>query len=478
MIALYIVLAILAVLVAVIFIRTLLFVPKKTEALDVYPVTFDREKAAASLSEMIKCKTVSDKNPENEDEGEFEKFKMLLPTLFPLLHEKCEFSSPNKRALLYRWQGKSEKNPTVLMAHYDVVSADEEKWERPAFSGEVEGGFVYGRGTLDTKGTLNGILFAAESLMKEGFVPENDIYFAFAGDEEISGEGANSIVRYITGKGIEPALVVDEGGAIISDLFPGVSEKCAVVGIAEKGMLNVEYSVNGGGGHASAPPRVTPAGILARAVLRVEGKPFPFRLTLPVKEMINTLGRKSTFFYRLIFSNMWFFAPILNFIAKRSGGQTNAMFRTTLAFTEMEGSHGLNVIPPRARMTSNLRIMPGESMESALLRIKRTVNDGRIEIKALGGQEPSAVSSLACEAYRRVEKAIKESFGGLTVSPYLMPACSDSRHWSRVSDKVYRFSPYSLTKEENAGVHGNNERISIDNVSSIVEFYYRLMKKS
>lgn len=478
MIALYLVLAVFAVLIAVIFIRTLLFVSKKEDAVDSYPVSFDTEKAAAALSEMIKCKTVSDKNSDNEDDAEFEKFKNLLPTLFPVLHEKCEFSSPDKRALLYRWQGRSEENPTVLMAHYDVVSADEDKWERPAFSGDVEGGFVYGRGTLDTKGTLNGILFAAEKLIKEGFVPKNDVYFAFAGDEEISGEGANSIVNYISSKGIEPGLVVDEGGAIISDLFPGVSEPCAVVGIAEKGMLNVEYSVNGTGGHASAPPRVTPAGILSRAVLRLEAKPFPFRVTLPVKEMFNTLGRKSTFPYRLIFANLWCFAPLLDFIAKRSGGQTNAMVRTTLAFTEMEGSHGLNVIPPSARMTSNLRIMPGESTESALLRIKRTVNDKRIEIKSLGGQEPSRVSSLDCEAYRRVEKTIKESFGGLTVSPYLMPACSDSRHWSRVSDKVYRFSPYALTKEENAGVHGNNERISLENLASIVEFYYRLMKKS
>ena len=481
MIGLYIFLGILALLIglfAVIIVRTIRFVPERVEREAPAPVSYDGEKAVCDLSEMIRCKTVSNIDESLDDEAEFEKFKALLPRLFPKVHEVCELIPVNKRALLFKWRGESDESPTVLMAHYDVVSVVDELWDKPAFDGIVEDGIIWGRGVIDTKGSLNAILQAAEQLISEGFVPSSDIYFAFGGNEEVNGDGAPAIVNLFKEKGIVPGMVLDEGGAVVNGVFPGVSAPCAVVGIAEKGMLNVSYEVNGGGGHSSAPLPNTPIDRLSKACVRLGKSPFKFTLTEPTRQMFDTLGRHSTFVYRMIFANLWCFAPILNLITRLSGGQINAIARTTLAFTQMEGSKGINVIPPYAKMASNSRILPGETMDSVLEKIKKTVNDGKINISIINGMNPSVISRTDCEGFERVKAAVADTWQEAIVSPFLMTACSDSRHWGVISDKVYRFSPFTLSKEEQATIHGNNERATVKAIQQAVEFYIRLIKMS
>lgn len=476
--ALIAVLSLLALLAAVLIIRALCFKPKNTESIDAPSVFVNAEKAVSDLAEMIRCKTVSDRNRDDEDEAEFEKFKSLLPSLFPSVYRECENIELGKRAILLRWRGCSADAPTVLMAHYDVVSADGKKWQKPPFEGIIENGVLWGRGALDTKVTLNGILQAAEALIKEGFVPKNDIYFAFAGDEEINGHAASDIVELFAARGITPSLVCDEGGAVVENMFPGVSRPCALIGIAEKGMLNVEYSVSGGGGHSSSPSSVTPIGRLSRACVTLEKKPFKFRITPAAAQMFDTLGRHSTFVYKLIFANLWFFSPLLNLITRKNGGELNAIVRTTVAFTQMQGSRGLNVIPPYAKMTSNLRLLPGDTKESALKRIRSLIKDEKVRVAEIDGMEPTPVSDTSCEGYKRLGAAVAESWNGAIVSPYLMFACSDSRHWGRISDRVYRFSAMQLSPEERSTIHGNDERVPFGTVAKSVEFYIRLIKKS
>lgn len=468
----------LIVLVFVLVLRALLFVPKKTERAKAAPVFVNSEKAVSDLAEMIRCKTVSDNDKTKEDDGEFAKFEALLPTLFPGVYEKCVFEKPSERSLLFKWEGKKQDSPTVLMSHYDVVSVVEEDWEKQPFDGIQENGVLWGRGTLDTKGTLNGILQAAEMLISEGFVPENDIYFAFGGDEEINGHGAVAIVELFEKRGITPGIVVDEGGAVVENVFPGVSSPCALIGIAEKGMVNIEYSVKGGGGHASSPAAHTPVGRLSAACVRVENTPFKFGISKPALALFDTLGRHSTFVYRLIFSNLWLFKPVLNIITKKTGGELNALVRTTTAFTQMEGSKGMNVIPPYAKMVSNHRIKEGETPESVAERIKKIVNDDRINVNIINGMSPSVISDTDCEAWERITATVGETWQDAIISPYLMLACSDSRHWGKISDKVYRFSAMALSKEERGTIHGNNEKIPFATITKTVEFYIRLMKKS
>ena len=474
----YIIGALILAFVLIILIRTLNFKPKTVKNEPVERLEVPKDLAAENLAEMIRCRTVSHLDPTLDDEEEFEKFVRLLPKLFPNVHKTCSPSRVGNRALLYRWQGKTDGDPTVFMAHYDVVSAEAEKWDKPPFDGIIEDGVLWGRGVIDTKGSLNAVLTAAELLIKEGFVPERDIWFAFAGDEEIGGHGARDIVALFDKHGTTPALVLDEGGAVVNNVFPGVDKSTAVIGIAEKGMLNVEYSISGGGGHSSAPAPHTPIGKLASACVRVENKPFKYRITPPTKKMLDTIAPHSTFLYRMIFANLWCFGPVLNLIGKKSGGQLNAIVRTTLAFTQMEGSKGINVIPPTAKMCSNSRILPGETMDSTLEHIKAAVNDDSVTVSVIGGHNPSSVSSTDCEGWHRLTDAVSSTWPDAIISPYLMTACSDARHWGVISDKVYRFSPMRLTPEENATVHGNNERLSVEKIAESVEFYIRLIKKS
>lgn len=467
----------LALLVAVVALRTAAFKPKRAERREPERIAVNTERAASALSEMIKCKTVSHSDKTLDDSREFEKFVSLLSELFPKVKETCEFERVCDRALLFRWRGRGEGDPAVLMAHYDVVSAEESAWQKPPFSGEISDGYIWGRGALDTKGSLLGILSAAEELISEGVTPERDIYFAFGGNEEVNGDGAPSIVELFTSRGISPSLVLDEGGAVVSGAFPGVSAPAALIGIAEKGMANIEYSVSSAGGHSSSPKAHTPVGILSAACCKVENKPFRFTLTEASRKMLDTLGRHSTLLYRIIFANLRLFSPILSFIGKRSGGELNALLRTTTAFTQMLGSEGANVIPPVAKMVSNHRIISGETVESTVKRIRKTVKDGSVEIKAIGGMDPSPTSRTDSEGYLKISDAISEVWQDAIVSPYLMLACSDSRHWSRVSDKVYRFSPMALSGEERATIHGNDERIPISTLKTTVEFFKRLMMK-
>ena len=478
MIVLYIALGVLAVFLAVLLIRAAAFKPAPVEQISSVAVTVDSEKATAALAQMIRCRTVSDTVKENECEEEFEKFRALLPTLFPHIFEKCVVEYPSDRAILICYRGKSHDAPTVLMSHYDVVSVVEADWEKPPFDGIVENGVLWGRGTLDTKGTLNGILQAAETLLSQGFVPENDIYFAFGGDEEVNGHGARDIIALFKERGLTPALVLDEGGAVVENVFPGVKSPCALIGIAEKGMLNIEYSIKSQGGHASSPAPHTPVGKLSAACVRVENHPFKLRLTKPALAMFDNLARHSTFLYRLIFANLWCFAPVLNILTKKTGGELNALMRTTVAFTQMQGSKGMNVIPPMARMVSNSRLIDGDTVESARDYLEKVVNDSEISVSIIEGQNPSVVSTMDCEGWDRVKLTARESWPDAIVSPYLMVACSDSRYWGEISDKVYRFSAMALSKQERATIHGNNERVPVGTIAKTVEFYIRLMMKS
>ncbi len=470
--------AVVIVFIAVLLIRAALFRPASSVTEPGGNISFDNERFRKTLSEMIKCRTVSSSDKSQEDESEFIKFKDLLPKLFPSVFEKCTVEYPSDRSILIRWAGKRSESPTVLMAHYDVVSVVSEGWDKDAFSGEVENGFLWGRGTLDTKGTLNGILGAAETLISDGFIPETDMYFAFAGDEEINGYGASAIVDLFKTRGIVPGMVLDEGGAVVENVFPGVKKPCALIGIAEKGMLNLEFSYSGNGGHASAPPPHTPVGKLSAACVKVEGHPFKASLSVPAAKMFDTLGRHSGFAFKILFANIKLFMPLLSMITKKSGGELNALLRTTVAFTQMEGSKGMNVIPPHASMVANLRLAPGTTMDDARSYIEKTVSDGDIKLRVIGGMDPSAVSRTDGDGWDRLENVISETWPGSLVSPYLMVACSDSRHWGRISDRVYRFSAMALSKEERGYIHGNNERIPLETLDRTVEFYIRLMKKS
>ncbi len=475
------ILAVLGILIGLFFaavlIRTLCFRPKAQPVTHAQPADFDREAAISALAQLVRCKTVSRNDPHEEEDTEFEKLISLLPQLYPQVFSVCSFQQLPDRALLLHWKGKRAAAPAVMMAHYDVVPVEESGWEKPPFDAIIENGVMWGRGTLDTKVTFNGILSAANYLIGEGFVPENDIYFAFSGGEEVNGRGAPNIVAYFEANGISPALVVDEGGAVVENVFPGVKKPCGLIGIAEKGMMNVHFSARSAGGHASAPKPHTPVGVLAAACKRIEDHPFRMHLTTPVAQMFDTLGRHSTLLYRMIFANLWCFGWVLDLLGKTSGGEMNALLRTTVAFTQMQGSSARNVIPPDASMVANMRLNPQDTVESATAYLQKTIRDPDVSVSVLESFQPSRISRTDCAGWDAVAAAVAETWQDCIVSPYLMVQCSDSRHYGKICDQVYRFSAMDLTAAERATIHGSNERIRLETACKAISFYINLMRK-
>ncbi len=478
MTALWIILVLLLAFVAVLAARALAFTPKEGPAPQATPVEVDEKAAVAHLQAMLQKKTVSYVDESKMDPREFAAFRDLLAECYPRVHAACQRELLGKNGLLFTWKGKHSDAPTVLMAHYDVVPVQDHQWQEPPFGGVIKDGELWGRGALDTKCTLHGVLEAAEALLGQGFQPENDVYFAFGGDEEVMGQDAEAIVEALKQRGIRPAFVLDEGGAIVQGAFPGVKESVAVVGIAEKGSIFMDMKATGKGGHASAPPAQQSLATLAKAITKLQKKPMPFTLTKPALELFDVMGRHSGFAMKLIFANLWCFAPVLNLICKLSGGEMNALVRTTCAFTMAQGAEAYNVLPQEAVAGVNLRVICGETVEQVKARMERTIGDKNVSLRLVQGVNPSGISKTYDAAWDRLDTAIRQTYPQALVAPYLMVAASDSRHYCQISDHVYRFMGLPLTKEQRGLIHNANERIPLALIPDGIRFFTRVLQGS
>jgi len=461
---------------AVLLIRAWRFRPADESPIHLEKPHLDEKKIIADLADMIRCRTLSSRDESEVETGEFQRFRELLAERFPGVSAACVLEHIGKNGLLYRWPGKNDNQPAVLMAHYDVVPAEAASWTRPAFTGLIEDNQIWGRGTLDTKGTLCGIMEAAEQLIQQGFLPEQDIYLSFSGEEEIDGDTCAEIVATLESRGVKPAFVLDEGGAVVEKPLPGVLKPCAMVGIAEKGSVSLELSLQSPGGHASTPPPHTIVGRLARAAVRIENHPFRAQLTRPVRDMFATLGKHASPAFRILYANLWCFWPLLSLAGRKTGGELNAMQRTTCAMTRMSGSKAYNVLPSQASIGANLRLLGADTLNSVQARLTQIIDDEQIQIRLVSGMNPSIVSDTRCDAWNNLKQIISGVWPEAVVSPYLMLGCSDSRHYCRITDRVYRFAPMALTKAERATIHGHDERIPIPTLLKTVEFYVHLIR--
>jgi carboxypeptidase PM20D1 len=436
----------------------------------------DADGAAARLAELVRIPTVSTPASEDRDTSAFAAFRERLTQLYPQTHRVLEREVLGGGALLYRWRSGNDAPPMVLMAHYDVVPVTGQDWTRDPFSGLIEDGYVHGRGAIDDKGALVAILEAVESLVAVGVTPARDVYLSFGDDEEVFGVGARLAVETLGERGIRPWAVLDEGGAVVTGVFPGVPGPVAVVGLAEKGLLDVELVTRDPGGHASAPVRGGAPARLARAILRIEDHPFPARLHDVVLAMIDALGRHAPGPYRALFAHAAELRPALAALLSRASREANALVRTTVAVTRLEGSNARNVLATRAMAHLNIRIALGETVQSTVDRLRRVVDDPEVELRVVSGNDPSPVSRADNQAFALIGDAARSVYPDAAVAPYVMVQASDARHFSQICDSVYRFMPFDLSKAELAALHAADERISVAALHRGAGFYRYLIR--
>lgn len=457
-------------------------------ATDVAPVSVsvDSTGAIARLAGAVKFQTISyEEGTRAPDSAAFRALHEHLRTSFPLVHQHLTRDVVAGLALLYSWRGSDTTlAPVVLMGHLDVVPVipgTEGRWTQPPFSGAVADGYVWGRGTLDDKVSVLAVLEAAEGALRSGFQPRRTIYFAFGHDEEVGGSGARALKAELVRRGLtRPALVLDEGGAIMPGNVVGARGTVALVGASEKGYLSLQLSVKGTGGHSSTPPPHTAIGRLATAITRLEQSPFPLVLDGPTQAMMERLRSQMPYASRLALSNLWLFGPLVarGMAAKPAGA---AMLRTTTAVTIVAGGVKANVLPIEAQATVNFRIRPGETMASVTERVRKVIADTGVAIEPVGFRtDPSPVSDADGAGFRAIERSLREVVQepDLIVTPYLVTGGTDARNWSDLSTQTFRFLAAPMTADALTRAHGTNERVAVGGYLTAVRFFDRLLRNT
>ena len=431
--------------------------------------------AEEKLGAMVRIPTVS--RHEHEDLSQFYCFHEELEKLFPLIHEKLEKTVLNG-TLLYRWEGADKaKLPVLFMGHQDVVPASDEGWSVPAFSGAVKDGCLYGRGTLDCKGTMYVQLQAVEELLEEGFVPPCDVYLEYSINEETGGDGSAAAMRYLRDRGIRFAFVMDEGGAVIDEAVSGMDKPYAVIGVTEKGYMDVKITARGKGGHSSTPPRNTPAARLFAFANEIERKrPFRKKMIPEVREMFRQMAPAFSFPLRFLLGNLWLTKPLVMAAMPMVSPFGEALMATTCCFTQMRGSDAANVIPKEPYLIANLRCSVHQNCEESLNVLKKYGKKYDLDFEVLLQRDASPVSDIHSAAYGFVEKTIRAHFPDAGVAPYLIMGGTDCRHFHALTDTALRFAPVRMTNAQNASCHAVDENVTISALAEGVRFYKRLLK--
>jgi carboxypeptidase PM20D1 len=434
--------------------------------------------AVERLQALVRIPTVSDRDWARVDTEVFDRFLAEHERLFPRLYAALELTRVGTHGLLFRWAGATAERPVVLMAHLDVVPVDEgAPWQHPPFSAEIHDGAVWGRGTLDDKGCVVAISEAVERLLEQGFSPAQDVWLSFGCDEEVSGTSAPEAVAELTRRGVRPWFVVDEGGAIAGEAFPGIKPPVGAIGVSEKGTTSVVLKVEGRGGHASTPARNGPTARLARAIVRVDRHPMPAAIPDTTVELFRRLATHAPLPMRPLMRNADRLRPALTRALIAAGPESAAMTRTTFATTTLSGSPALNVIASTARAGINIRVMVGDTVAEVVAHLRRVIADKHVQIEVVEEGEASPVSPVDDDAFRLVESTVAELFPDAVPAPYVMMAATDSRHFTEICERVYRFAPFRMSKAQRQAIHSYDEHLAIDDFLAGIAWYRRLIER-
>lgn len=478
---LQILLFLIIILTGVILVNTILYHSVQIEVEPLVNNPVHRDNAVKKLSGAVNIPTISHTDAADFDTTAFEEFIRYVRSQFPNLHHELDFERISGYSLLYRWEGADTTlAPVMLTGHYDVVPpGDTTRWQYPPFSGRVAEGYIWGRGTMDDKVGVIGIMDAVETLLEEEFQPQRTLWLAFGHDEEIGGnEGAAVIADTLKARGITPRFVADEGMMIADGLIPGVEQPVALISVSEKGYLSTGLTAHAEGGHSSMPPKKTAIGSVSRAVASLEENPFPTRLTPPVEAMFSFLGPEMSFWMKMMFANRWLFDPVLEW-QLGDNSTTGPLVRTTTAPTIFRAGEKDNMLPDRAEAIVNFRILHGDSIASVMTHVKDLVEDTTVGVSQVGSSsEPRPMASINGPEFELIHTTVKQIYPDILVSPSLLIGGSDGRHYAQLTPDVYSFNPFVVAEEDIARYHGSNERIGMDEYHKVVFYYYQLIRNS
>lgn len=428
---------------------------------------------AGTLSRMIRMETVSDRTGSVTDK--FKAFRRLLAELFPDLFRQCRMTE-FENGFVLKWEGKgSDRLPVLFMNHHDVVEATG-TWEHDPFSGEIADGRIWGRGTLDDKGGLWAMLQAADELVREGFVPERDIWFSSSSTEETTGEGADEIARWFEAQGIRFEMLFDEGGMILTEPIGGAKGTFAMIGVGEKGCADLRFIARSKGGHASMPEQNTPLVRLGSFMAEADkARIFPKEMNPAVCEMFRRFSPYMGAAGKLL-AQPEKIKGLLCQVIPRISAKAAALLRTTLAFTMAHGSEGTNVIPSEAWVVGNMRYSHHQGQQGSFEAVRKLAKKYDVEMEIIDPGVPSGLADIQGSAFRLAEKALSEVFPDVVPAPYIMTGASDARFFDRVCSQCIRFLPFRISDEQLDSVHGLNENLDLDTLVPAVSYYKVLMK--
>lgn len=499
------------ILVLFLIVRTLLYPFAKTEdasKTSVVTNTFPTKESVERLVGGIRIPTVSNEVYANTDFKPFDEFMAYLQDEYPRIYSTMDTATVNKYGLLFHWKGKNpQAKPILLLSHYDVVpvigydpedklesegnivfdmsqkvalpfDSIQTEWQYPPFSGAVANGRIYGRGTLDMKGMLFSILEGADALIAEGFQPEQDIWFAFGHDEEVSGrQGAVKIADYFKSKGLTFDAVYDEGGIIAAprSAIESVDKPIALIGTGEKGFLTLRISVRGIGGHSSMPPAKSSLVYAAEIIEKLNNNQMPAEIISPIQGFLDNIGGEMDFTSRLAIANQWLLKPLLIKSFSKSPA-SNALIRTTTAISMAKGSDAPNVLTSTSEVTVNFRILPGNTVAQVMEHVIDLCKDYDVHVETISSREPSSVSPTDSKGYNKMKEVISELYPEAIVSSYITIGGTDAYKYQIVSDNIYRFMPVYLNKYEQRTIHNENESISLEGYGKMIWYFKELMK--
>ena len=429
------------------------------------------------LSDMVNCRTVY--TVDGKYRAEFDRFYQVLEDNFPLLCAKAEKLTFGSGCFVYILRGRNAKRNILLMSHHDVVDGSD-RWQTDPFRAEVRGEFLWGRGTIDTKTPLFAELQAAEELLEEGYdFPGINLFIGSSNNEETSGDGMVLAAEYFRENGIRFDIVLDEGGAILGGQVPGVSAKSAMVAVHEKSRhlyrCTADADTSGHQGFGMAAP--SPVVRMSRFVAEVDGvKIYKARFYPETEATFSAHVPYMAFPMKLLFGHMRLFSPIIKGVMAKIPPAA-AMLKTGISFQSVQARKGSD---PAARADHAesymmLRCVREEDLYEGLEKIRAIGKKHGVEIVE-EQRDFCRPTDFTAAPFRRLETLLNENFPDVIVAPFLLTAGTDARRLTDVADNILRFAPIDLDDKQFASIHGEDERIRIENVGECVRFYKDYIK--